>query len=76
MIPLSSKERVCDESGEFSTDYIGDFNVDLHTVSKYKFLISSSCILGLSSLNQSASKSSSLSTFLLQRDNPQFRKGI
>jgi hypothetical protein len=31
MIPLSSKERVCDESGEFSTDYIGDFNVDLHT---------------------------------------------
>ena len=32
MIPLSSKERVCDESGEFSTDYIGDFNVDLHTL--------------------------------------------
>jgi hypothetical protein len=31
MISLSSKERVCDESGEFSTDSIGDFIADLHT---------------------------------------------
>jgi hypothetical protein len=30
MISLSSKERVCDESGEFSTDSIGDFIADLH----------------------------------------------
>ncbi|WP_221935145.1 hypothetical protein, partial [Brevibacillus sp. LEMMJ03] len=26
-----SKERVCDENGEFSTDSIGDFIADLHT---------------------------------------------
>jgi hypothetical protein len=26
MLPLSSKERVCGKSGEFSTDSIGDFN--------------------------------------------------
>jgi len=38
MIPLSSKERVCDESGEFSTDYIGDFNVDLHRIRYRHFL--------------------------------------
>jgi len=32
MIPLSSAERVCNESGEFSTDPNGDFITDPHNV--------------------------------------------